>query len=73
MAAALLDLTHDYDPNIRAVSALALAKTGRKADWIINRLKNMLDDGDRLVRESACLSLGLMKCEEAVSSIVDIW
>ncbi|CAD5125337.1 DgyrCDS13576 [Dimorphilus gyrociliatus] len=70
---ALLDLTYDNDPNIRAVSALGLAKTGRKDDWIIRRLTSMLNDNDRVVRESACLSLGHMKCTKAVSNIIDVW
>ena len=37
----------------------------------VDRILNQLEDEDRLVRESACLALGLIKpggkCEEAVA------
>ncbi|CAH1801193.1 unnamed protein product [Owenia fusiformis] len=71
--AALLELLEDADPNIRAVAALGLGKSGRKNRRVIDHMIKLLSDEDRLVRESACLSLGKMKTEKAVPHIIDLW
>ena len=39
----------------------------------VPRLVELLEDEDRLVRESACLSLGYLKSSKAVDHIVDRW
>ena len=46
---------------------------GKKTKRIEDQLMTMLEDEDRVVRESACLSLAHMRCQRAVSSIVDLW
>ncbi|XP_067684138.1 uncharacterized protein [Haliotis asinina] len=69
----LSDLLHDEDPNIRAVAAIALAKAGKQKRETVDKLISIIEDEDRLVRESACLSLGYLKSQRAVSYIVDRW
>ncbi|XP_071094220.1 uncharacterized protein [Haliotis cracherodii] len=69
----LSDLLHDDDPNIRAVAAIALAKAGKQRRETVDKLISIMEDEDRLVRESACLSLGYLKSQRAVSYIVDRW
>ncbi|XP_070573269.1 uncharacterized protein [Ptychodera flava] len=70
---ALLDLLDDQDPNMRAVAAISLGRTGKTNRKIVDRLIKLLGDEDRLVRESACLSLGHLQVESAVPNIVDLW
>ena len=70
---ALLKLLDDQDPNIRAVAAISLGRTGTKEKVVINRLMVLLDDKDRICRQSACLSLGHIKAEEAVPKISYLW
>ncbi|KAK2158388.1 hypothetical protein LSH36_171g02047 [Paralvinella palmiformis] len=70
----LFDLVdHSEDPNVRALASLALAKAGKKSQHIENRLIRLLKDEDRLVRESACLSLAHIKCTRAVTDILELW
>lgn len=67
----LTNMLKDTDPNIRAVATIALAKSAKNKKMTVDRILNQLEDEDRLVRESACLALGLIKpggkCEEAVA------
>jgi len=70
---ALLKLLDDQDPNIRAVAAISLGRTGAKEKTVIKRLMVLLDDKDRICRQSACLSLGHIKAEEAVDKISYLW
>lgn len=67
----LTKMLKDADPNIRAVATIALAKSAKNRKTTVDRILSQLDDEDRLVRESACLALGLMKpgvkAEEAVA------
>ena len=39
----------------------------------VDKLVGLLEDEDRLVRESALLSLGSLKATRAVSHVVDRW
>ncbi|RDD40004.1 hypothetical protein TrispH2_006850 [Trichoplax sp. H2] len=70
---ALADLLDDTDPNIRAIASIALARTGVKSKKHIDKLILLLQDEDRLVRESACLSLGHMKAESSIINILNRW
>ncbi|KAK7087902.1 uncharacterized protein [Littorina saxatilis] len=69
----LAELLTDSDANIRAVAAIALAKAGKGQSSTVQKLVSLLEDEDRLVRESACLSLGYMQAVDAVDAIVDRW
>ncbi|XP_076434550.1 uncharacterized protein LOC143274583 [Babylonia areolata] len=69
----LVDLLRDEDANIRAVAAIALAHAGKGHKDTMRHLVGLLEDEDRLVRESACLSLGFLKAADAVDHIVDRW
>lgn len=73
MVDALATLLHDGDPNIRAVAAISLGQTGTQESKVIDHLIALLDDKDRICRQSACLSLGHMKAEKAVSKISYLW
>ena len=73
MVEALLQLMTDPDPNVRAVAAISLGRTGRSEEQIIDELIKLLDDKDRIVRQSACLSLGTLKAVKAVPAIGNIW
>jgi HEAT repeat protein len=70
---ALLQLFSDPDPNVRAVAAISLGRTGRSEEYIIDALIKLLEDGDRIVRQSACLSLGTLKAVKAIPHIGNIW
>ncbi|XP_035690300.1 uncharacterized protein LOC118425519 isoform X3 [Branchiostoma floridae] len=71
---ALLDLLNDTDPNVRAVAAVTLAKSGNAEDQeVIKRLLKTLQDKDRLVRESGCIALGYLRAKEAVPQLVHLW
>ena len=70
---ALLRLLDDDDPNIRAVAAISLGRTGIQDEMVIDRLIEQLKDGDRIVRQSACLSLGALKAVKAIPKISDRW
>ncbi|KAI8504908.1 hypothetical protein Bbelb_170170 [Branchiostoma belcheri] len=71
---ALLDLLQDEDPNVRAVAAVTLAKSGNAEDQqVINRLLKTLQDKDRLVRESGCIALGHLRVRQAVPQLVHLW
>ncbi|GFR97334.1 hypothetical protein ElyMa_006321300 [Elysia marginata] len=69
----LSDMLKDDDPNIRAVAAIALAHAGKDRDDTVDHLVGIIEDEDRLVRESACLSLGYLRSVRAVSYVVDRW
>ena len=70
---ALLKLLTDEDPNVRAVAAISLGRTGTTDETIVDRLIALLEDKDRIVRQSACLSLGHLRAEKAVPHIGHIW
>ena len=70
---ALMQLFSDLDPNVRAVAAISLGRTGRSEDYIVDALLKLLDDKDRIVRQSACLSLGTLKAVKAIPAIGNIW
>lgn len=69
----MLRLLEDSDPNIRAVAAISLGHTGIQEDFIIDRLIGLLKDSDRIVRQSACLTLGSMKAKKAIPHISNVW
>ncbi len=46
---------------------------GKRGRRIQDKLMGMLGDEDRVVRESACLSLAHIKCTKAVPGILDLW
>ncbi|XP_041348457.1 uncharacterized protein LOC121368014 [Gigantopelta aegis] len=69
----LTEMLKDDDPNIRAVAAIALSKAGKDRRDTVDKLVSLLEDEDRLVRESALLSLGSLKATRAVSHVVDRW
>lgn len=70
---ALRTLLTDEDPNVRAVAAISLGRTGSTDERIVDELINLLSDKDRIVRQSACLSLGSMKAEKAIPHIGHVW
>ena len=70
---ALLKLMEDVDPNVRAVAAISLGRTGCSEEFVIDHLIALLKDGDRIVRQSACLSLGALKAVKAIPHIGNIW
>ncbi|XP_064619975.1 uncharacterized protein LOC135483236 [Lineus longissimus] len=69
----LMELLEDAEPNMRAVAALALGRSGKKTKKVVDHLLKSLEDEDRLVRESVCLSLGSLKAERAVQPVLDRW
>ncbi|XP_071945403.1 uncharacterized protein [Antedon mediterranea] len=69
----LTNLLNDNDPNMRAVAAIALGKTGVKNYKVVQSMIRKLSDEDRLVREAACISLGHMRAEVSVRYIVALW
>lgn len=73
MVEALLKLLEDQDPNVRAVAAICLGRTGTTEERVVDQLINLLKDSDRIVRQSACLSLGAMKAVKAIPHIGNIW
>ncbi|GFN83834.1 hypothetical protein PoB_001034000 [Plakobranchus ocellatus] len=73
IVAGLSDMLKDDDPNVRAVAAIALAHAGRDKQDTVDDLIGIIEDEDRLVRESACLSLGFLRSARAVSYVVDRW
>jgi hypothetical protein len=70
---ALIRLLEDPDPNVRAVAAVSLGRTGNASDDVVDNLINLLKDADRIVRQGACLSLGHLKAEKAIPHIGHIW
>lgn len=70
---ALLKLLEDEDPNVRAVAAISLGRTGCTDENVVDSLIKLLKDQDRIVRQSACLSLGSMKAVKAIPHIGNIW
>ena len=58
---------------MRAVAAISLGRTGHCEEFIIDALINLLKDNDRIVRQSACLSLGTLKAVKAIPAIGNIW
>ena len=68
-----MKLLDDEDPNVRAVAAISLGRTGVHDDSVVEKLISMLKDSDRIVRQSVCLSLGTMKAKAAIPHIGNIW
>lgn len=66
-------LLEDEDPNVRAVAAISLGRTGCTDAKVVDKLIGLLKDSDRIVRQSACLSLGAMKAVKAIPHIGNIW
>ncbi|XP_048237136.1 uncharacterized protein LOC124124528 isoform X2 [Haliotis rufescens] len=58
------------DSTLRITTIQSLGKQRRET---VDKLISIMEDEDRLVRESACLSLGYLKSQRAVSYIVDRW
>ncbi len=54
-------------------SGLLFFAAGNRTKKIEDSLIKLLNDEDRLVRESACLSLGHMKSSQGIPHIVDLW
>ena len=73
MIEALITLLSDQDPNVRAVAAISLGRTGTKEEYVFDELIKLLEDKDRIVRQSACLSLGHLKSIKAIPHIGNIW
>lgn len=82
---ALIDLLWDKDPNIRAIAAISVAKSGydtssRRSESdegsiedVDDLLIGLLRDKDRLVRESACIALGHRRCQKVVPLLLHFW
>ncbi|XP_064391997.1 uncharacterized protein LOC135339690 isoform X2 [Halichondria panicea] len=70
---ALIRLLKDDDPNVRAVAAISLGRTGRADEKVVDDLIALLKDDDRIVRQSACLSLGTLKVVKAIPEIGKRW
>ena len=70
---ALIKLLKDDDPNVRAVAAISLGRTGNTSDYVVDHLIGLLEDKDRIVRQGACLSLGHLKAEKAVPHVGHVW
>lgn len=73
MVDALIQLLKDEDPNVRAVAAISLGRTGNDSDYVVDELIGLLEDKDRIVRQGACLSLGHLKAEKAVPHVGHVW
>ncbi|XP_064612127.1 uncharacterized protein LOC135476138 [Liolophura sinensis] len=73
VVARLLEMMSDQDPNIRAVTAIALARSNARSKKSLSKLMKALEDEDRLVRESACFALGFLQAASAVEAIADRW
>lgn len=73
MVEALLRLLKDEDPNVRAVAAISLGRTGTTDEKVVDDLIELLKDDDRIVRQSACLSLGTLKVVKAIPAIGRRW
>ncbi|XP_078679619.1 uncharacterized protein LOC144915279 [Branchiostoma floridae x Branchiostoma belcheri] len=73
VVSSLKKLLADEDPNIRAVAAIALGKTGTCTPDIVQALVDLLKDEDRLVRESTCVSLGYLQAQDAVPHVINAW
>ncbi|XP_062571583.1 uncharacterized protein LOC134233623, partial [Saccostrea cucullata] len=70
----LTDMLKDEDSNIRAIATIALAKSGRAQKTTVEKIIGMLEDVDRLVRESACLALGYLKAGgKSEQAVADRW
>ena len=80
--AALVELLDDEDPNVRAIAAISVSKCGGGktengqtlfafVDDVL--LKLLLEDRDRLVRESVCIAFGHRQTEKAVPDLVSVW
>ena len=70
---ALKSLLEDKDPNVRAVAAISLGRTGKAEQSVVDALMGLLEDPDRIVRQSACLSLGSMKAVKAIPKLGHVW
>lgn len=70
---ALIRLLQDKDPNVRAVAAISLGRTGNSTEKVVDELIALLKDNDRIVRQSACLSLGTLKAVKAIPNIGERW
>ncbi len=68
-----MKLLDDIDPNVRAVAAICLGRTGCTEEKVVDKLISLLKDGDRIVRQSTCLSLGSIKAVKAIPHIGNIW
>ncbi|CAL1542616.1 unnamed protein product [Lymnaea stagnalis] len=69
----LSELLTDRDPNVRTVAAIALAHAGSSHPETVDKLISLVEDEDRLVRESACLSLGFLRATQATDPIMNCW
>ncbi|KAK3084316.1 hypothetical protein FSP39_011502 [Pinctada imbricata] len=69
----LRDLLRSKESNIRAVTAVSLAKTGNKDKQTIDHLMKLLSDKDRLVREAGCLALGHLQAKVAIPKLLHLW
>lgn len=69
----MLRLLDDEDANVRAVAAISIGRTGVQDEAIIDILIGKLKDGDRIVRQSVCLSLGALKAKKAIPHISNLW
>ena len=82
---ALLELLDDEDPNVRAIAAISVSKLGcavdrssssssssfEEVDNVLLRL--LLEDKDRLVRESVCIAFGHRQTRKVVKDLVRVW
>ena len=73
MINALRDLLRNKSPNVRAVAAVSLVKTGDKDPSTVDNLMKCLNDKDRLVREAGCLALGQLRAKKAVPKLLHLW
>jgi HEAT repeat protein len=63
----------DLDPDVRAVAAISLARADVSDDATVRHILRMLSDQDRLVREAACMALGVLKVKEALPKLTYLW
>src|SRR3970282_12866 len=57
----------------RAGAVIALGKVGDKTDAeVLQNIKGLLADSDKIVQESACLALGLLGNKSAVPDLLEI-
>ncbi|HYC76067.1 MAG TPA: HEAT repeat domain-containing protein, partial [Planctomycetota bacterium] len=65
---------HDLHADARAGAVIALGKVGRpERDDYFNLMVRLLEDDDRIVRESACLAMGALGYKDAAPLLLKIY
>ena len=63
----------DPDPNNRTMACISLSNCSEVSTPTVDRVRILLTDGDRLVRESACVALARFKCPSSVPMLLNTW